>query len=105
MKGLFVAGTDTGVGKTLVAAGLARLFANQDIKVGVFKPVASGGFPAKTANFSRRPPNCPIQRIQALFLYIISNPSRPGWLVGKRERLTSRWSRKPTRKPKRNMIV
>src|SRR6185436_3371725 len=42
-NGLFVTGTDTGVGKTLVAAGLARLLVNRGIKVGVFKPVASGG--------------------------------------------------------------
>jgi len=43
MKGLFVTGTDTGVGKTLIAAGLARLLVNLGVKVGVFKPVASGG--------------------------------------------------------------
>jgi dethiobiotin synthetase len=43
MQGLFITGTDTGVGKTLVAAGLARLLVNQGVRVGVFKPVASGG--------------------------------------------------------------
>jgi dethiobiotin synthetase len=42
-KGLFITGTDTGVGKTIVSAGLARLLLNRRVSVGVFKPVASGG--------------------------------------------------------------
>jgi dethiobiotin synthetase len=41
--GLFITGTDTGVGKTLVAAGITRLLLNHGNSVGVFKPVASGG--------------------------------------------------------------
>jgi len=41
-KGLFIAGTDTGVGKTLVAGGIAHILSRQGLKVGVFKPVASG---------------------------------------------------------------
>lgn len=40
--GLFITGTDTGVGKTLVAGGIAHLLTRQGLKVGVFKPVASG---------------------------------------------------------------
>jgi len=42
-NGLFITGTDTGVGKTLVSAGLARLLVNRGLSVGMFKPVASGG--------------------------------------------------------------
>lgn len=41
-KGLFITGTDTGVGKTLVTGGIARLLSQRGLKVGVFKPVASG---------------------------------------------------------------
>lgn len=41
-KGLFVTGTDTGVGKTLITGGIARLLAQQGLKVGVFKPIATG---------------------------------------------------------------
>lgn len=41
-RGLFVTGTDTGVGKTVVAAVLARLLRMQGINVGVMKPVTSG---------------------------------------------------------------
>ena len=41
-RGLFVTGTDTGVGKTIVAATLARLLRMRGINVGVMKPVTSG---------------------------------------------------------------
>src|SRR3989304_1028088 len=41
-KGYFTTGTDTGVGKTLVAGGLAALCKNKGLNVGVMKPVATG---------------------------------------------------------------
>ena len=41
-KGIFITGTDTGVGKTLVAAGLAVVLREKGIDVGVMKPVESG---------------------------------------------------------------
>lgn len=42
MKGYFVTGTDTGVGKTEIAAYIARRLANKGLKVGVMKPIATG---------------------------------------------------------------
>jgi len=42
VRGLFITGTDTGVGKTYVAALVARALAAQGRRVGVYKPVASG---------------------------------------------------------------
>jgi len=41
-KGLFVTGIDTGVGKTLVACGIARLLKRWGLNPGVMKPVATG---------------------------------------------------------------
>jgi dethiobiotin synthetase len=41
-KGLFVTGTDTGVGKTVVACGIVRLLMQWKVKVGVMKPFATG---------------------------------------------------------------
>ena len=41
-SGLFVTGTDTGVGKTLVTGGIAALWADAGVDVGVMKPVESG---------------------------------------------------------------
>jgi dethiobiotin synthetase len=41
-NGLFITGTDTGVGKTLVAGGIAKILNQAGYTVGVFKPVATG---------------------------------------------------------------
>ncbi|WDZ94185.1 dethiobiotin synthase [Herbaspirillum sp. WKF16] len=43
-RGFFVTGTDTGVGKTLAAAALIRLFAGRGLRAAGMKPVASGAF-------------------------------------------------------------
>jgi len=40
--GLFITGTDTGVGKTLIAGAVAKILTEQGLKVGVFKPIATG---------------------------------------------------------------
>lgn len=42
MRGLFVTGTDTGVGKTMVACGLAAALRRRGCRVGVLKPVETG---------------------------------------------------------------
>lgn len=41
-RGLFVTGTDTGVGKTVIAVALVRGLVAQGLRVAVMKPVASG---------------------------------------------------------------
>jgi dethiobiotin synthetase len=41
-RGVFVTGTDTGVGKTVVAAALIRALARQGLRVAGMKPVAAG---------------------------------------------------------------
>lgn len=41
-KGLFITATDTGVGKTLMTGGIGRLLSDQGVRVGVFKPAATG---------------------------------------------------------------
>jgi dethiobiotin synthetase len=52
--GLFVTGTDTGVGKTLIAAGLAHALRARGIDVGVMKPVETG---CPTRDGRLRPPD------------------------------------------------
>jgi dethiobiotin synthetase len=42
IPGLFITGTDTGVGKTVVAAAIANHFVRRGLRVGVFKPIATG---------------------------------------------------------------
>lgn len=41
-KGIFVTGTDTGVGKTIVCGGLSAFLRERGVRVGVFKPVETG---------------------------------------------------------------
>jgi dethiobiotin synthetase len=41
-NGLFITGTDTGVGKTLIAGAIAKILTDNGQKVGVFKPIAAG---------------------------------------------------------------
>jgi len=47
MKAYFITGTDTGVGKTSITAGLAGSMRKLGVNVGVMKPIASG-IPQKT---------------------------------------------------------
>ncbi|MGC2573735.1 MAG: dethiobiotin synthase [Candidatus Nitrosopolaris sp.] len=49
MRGILIIGTDTGVGKTFIAAALARVIHSKGIDVGVMKP-----FAAARRAFSRR---------------------------------------------------
>lgn len=42
LRGLFVTGTDTGVGKTWVSSALASAMTRAGVRVGVIKPVATG---------------------------------------------------------------
>jgi dethiobiotin synthetase len=42
MRGYFITGTDTGVGKTVVTAALAAVLRGRGVNVGVMKPVATG---------------------------------------------------------------
>jgi dethiobiotin synthetase len=41
-RGLFITGTDTDCGKTFVACGIVRALRQSGLRVGVYKPVASG---------------------------------------------------------------
>jgi len=41
-NGVFITGTDTGVGKTLVACGVARLLRDWGVRAAVMKPIATG---------------------------------------------------------------
>ncbi len=42
IKGIFVTGTDTGVGKTYIAAGIAEQLRQEGVDVGVMKPAETG---------------------------------------------------------------
>ncbi len=42
VKGIFVTGTDTEIGKTVIAGGLAAILKQAGVKVGVMKPISTG---------------------------------------------------------------
>ncbi len=42
-NGIFITGTDTEIGKTVIAGGLAAWMKQRDVHVGVMKPISSGG--------------------------------------------------------------
>ncbi|MEW6201710.1 MAG: 8-amino-7-oxononanoate synthase [bacterium] len=44
-RGIFITATDTGVGKTIITASLARCLTEQGLNVGVMKPVMTGASP------------------------------------------------------------
>ncbi|HTI47760.1 MAG TPA: dethiobiotin synthase [Casimicrobiaceae bacterium] len=50
MRGIFVTGTDTGVGKTVVAAAILRALAAQRVRAVGMKPVAAGIEPGERDN-------------------------------------------------------
>ncbi|WP_096199563.1 dethiobiotin synthase [Bacillus sp. FJAT-45350] len=42
MRGVFITGTDTDVGKTVISSGIAGVLRDEGVDVGVFKPMLSG---------------------------------------------------------------
>lgn len=65
-RGIFVTGTDTEIGKTAIAAGLAAVLKNRGIRVGVMKPISAGG--RADANLLRRVTGQPLDTINPIAL-------------------------------------
>ena len=86
MKAIFVTGTDTGVGKTLVSAGLARLLLNRGISVGVFKPIASGGTVSEDGKLLQTAARLPHSAYHGIVPFHYKQPLAPwvaSWKEGK----------------------
>jgi dethiobiotin synthetase len=86
LKTLFVAGTDTGVGKTLVAAGITRMLINCGIDVGVFKPIASGGLVSEDGKLLQKAARLPDSAYPGIVPLHYKQPLAPwvaGWKEGK----------------------
>lgn len=83
-KGIFIVGTDTGVGKTIVAAGIAGALYRRGIDVGVMKPV-SAGF-REDARFLMRAVDCkdPIDVVNPIHLRLPLAPYVAAKLLKKR---------------------
>lgn len=86
IKTIFIAGTDTGVGKTLVAAGIIRMLVNRGIDVGVFKPVASGGLVSEDGKLLQKAARLPDSAYPGIVPLYYKQPLAPwvaGWKEGK----------------------
>ena len=63
--GIFITGTNTGVGKTVVSAALVRLLAGRGLRVAGLKPIATGG--------ERAAPGMPLRNSDGLELQAASS--------------------------------
>jgi dethiobiotin synthetase len=80
MPGLFIAGTDTGVGKTVVTGGLAAYLRQRGVDVGVMKPVESGclsGAPESDSYYLKKISRSP-DVIDLINTYAFEAPLAPG---------------------------
>lgn len=81
-KGIFITGTDTGVGKTVVAAAIARYLSLNGFSVGVLKPVTSGAVEkdgslvSEDADLLRRASGCTAPR-QITSPHVLREPIAP----------------------------
>lgn len=90
-RAVLVTGTDTGVGKSLVAAGLAAALAGRGIDTGVMKPVATGAVRRRgrrvsaDAEFLRRACGTqdPLERINPVCLSPPLAPAVASRLIGR----------------------
>jgi len=85
-SGIFITGTDTGVGKTIVSAGLARLLFNKGVLVGVFKPMASGGVVSEDGKLLQKAAKLPNAVYSAIVPIHFKQPLAPwvaAWKEGK----------------------
>jgi dethiobiotin synthetase len=76
--GVFVTGTDTGVGKTIVAASIARCLAAAGLRTTIYKPVQTGSADgADDAGFAARLSGC-----RALTGVVLPEPLAPSVAAG-----------------------
>ena len=81
-RGIFVIGTDTDIGKTLICAGLCFALKNYGIKTAYLKPVASGSIidengEENCGDISFTKEVSGIENISAVNPYFFKNPSSP----------------------------
>lgn len=81
MNGIFITGTDTEVGKTLIAGGVVRMALNRGVKVGVFKPVSAGGPESEDGKFLQGAAMLPARHLPEIVPVHYRQPLAP-WVAG-----------------------
>ena len=82
-RGIFVTGTDTGIGKTVVAAALAASLKARGIDVGVMKPVSCGG--VQDARFLLKAAGLSMTRLAEVSPVVYKKPLAP-WVAERFEK-------------------
>lgn len=70
---VFITGTDTGVGKTYITAGIAATLAKQGAKVGVYKPAQTGAKTPEDMDFVKKIAPTVITKCS----YVLDTPAAP----------------------------
>ncbi len=94
MAGLFIAGTDTGVGKTVVTAGMAAYLRQKGMDCGVMKPVESGclsGAKGSDTYYLKRMSGC-TDDLDLINAYAFEAPLAPG-VAAQQEGITIEFER------------
>lgn len=73
-NGIFITGTDTDVGKTIVASGLAACMKEDGIDVGVMKPVATGNRDDANMLIEAANVDDDINDVNPIFLEVAASP-------------------------------
>jgi|AGTN01.2.fsa_nt_gi Dethiobiotin synthetase len=95
-KGLFITGTDTGVGKTYISSAIARAAKQYGFSVGVMKPLSSGDRDDARALIDAAGVSDPLDRVNPVFFKYPLSPLASAELEGKRRSRSVR-SGAPTR--------
>jgi dethiobiotin synthetase len=80
MAGLFITGTDTGVGKTIITGGLAAYLRSRGMDTGVMKPLESGclsGAPSSDSVYLKKISQSP-DDLDLINTYAFEKPLAPG---------------------------
>lgn len=112
-RGLFITGTDTGVGKTIVAAGLVRALRVRGVEAGAMKPVASGGrrttqgLVSEDAELLQKAyaPADPLELINPLCLELPLAPGVAAELAGKKIEMEGVWKAYETLRRRHSFLV
>jgi dethiobiotin synthetase len=90
-KGVFVTGTDTGVGKTYIAAALAEAVKKYGMSVGVLKPISTGNRDDAKRLMKASRSKEPIDRVNPVHLKYSLAPMMAARLSGEKLDLAPVW--------------
>lgn len=105
-KGLFITGTDTGVGKTYISSAIARAVKQYGLSAGVMKPLSSGDRDDARALIDAAGVNDPLDLVNPVFFRYPLSPLASAELEGKKKvSLGKVWSAYARLKKKHDFMI